>query len=77
MGNVEGLFIAEENEIQQTMGKTIDFGEALGKHSEINGRLESRDVEVKSDDQDFLVKLENTIGNSTISGYNPLHYICH
>ena len=33
MGSVEGLFVADEEEIQRNMGMQVYFGEILGKHS--------------------------------------------
>ena len=74
MGVLTGLFIAEESEIDALVGKHIYFGEVLGKHSEISGKLEAGDLEVKSDDQDFINKLIKIMGDGTISGFNPLDY---
>jgi len=75
MGNIDGLFIAESEEIEKLIGKEIYFGEVLGKHSDIYGTLEKDDIEVKSDDQDFIHKFEENMGSGTISGFNPLdHY---
>ncbi len=75
MGDVNGLFVADENEINSTMGKDIYFGEILGKHSQVHGKLTESDLIVKSDDQDFIEKLVEIIGSTNISGYNPLSYI--
>lgn len=74
MGELEGLFIAEEFDIEKLIGKEIYFGEVLGKHSEIFGILEEKDLIVKSDDQDFIQKFIEIMGDSTISGYNPIDY---
>ena len=74
MGTLDGLFVAEEAEVNAIIGKEIYFGEVLGKHSEIYGRLDEIDLEVKSDDQDFINKLVEIIGDNTISGFNPLVY---
>lgn len=74
MGNLQGLFVAEESEIKNIIGKEIYFGEVLGKHSDIYGILEKNNLVVKSVDQNFITKLVEIIGNNTISGYNPLNY---
>ena len=66
MGDLEGLFIAEENEVKKLIGKEIYFGEVLGKHSEIYGDLEEKDITVKSDDQEFIAKLREIIGRDKI-----------
>lgn len=75
MGDVRGLFIADESDVQAALGKRVSFGEILGKHSEIYGTLDVGDLTVKSDDADFIEKLREVIGSDTISGYNPLDYI--
>ena len=74
MGELEGLFVAESDEIKELMGKEIVFGEVLGKHSEIYGHLEENDVTILSEDQDFIEKLVAIVGGTTISGYNPIDY---
>lgn len=74
MGDLQGLFIADDAEIAEIIGKDIYFGEVLGKHSEISGKLEAGDMTVKSDDQVFIAKFVEIMGGGTISGYNPLDY---
>lgn len=71
---LEGLFVAEESDMDALMGKEIYFGEVLGKHSEIFGPLEERDITIKNDDEDFINKLVDVIGGESISGYNPFDY---
>jgi len=74
MGHVRGLFVTTEQELSDTYGKEIYFGEILGKHSDIHGPLEESDIEVVSEDQDFIEKLVALLG-TTVSGYNPLSYL--
>ena len=74
-GDVEGLFIAEKKEVEDAIGKEVYFGEILGKHSEIYGELEEKDVEMLCDDQKFISQVEKYIGGGTLSGYNPLEYL--
>lgn len=73
MGNLKGLFIADESEVDSVLGKEVYFGEVLGKYSEIYGRVTADDIEVVSEDQEKVEWLENLLG-STVSGYNPLDY---
>jgi len=75
MGGVEGLFIADESKVKKAIGKHVYFGEILGKHSEVDGKLESGDLEVKSDDQEFIKKFEEIMGKNFSSGHNPLDYL--
>lgn len=74
MGDVEGLFIAEEADVDAAIGSQVSFGEILGKHSEISGTLSSVDLKVISDEQDRIDWLLGIIGPN-VSGYNPLDYI--
>lgn len=72
-GNLSGLFIAEESEVDNILGKEVYFGEVLGKHSEVYGTVDAEDIEIVSEDQEKVEWLENLLG-STVSGYNPLDY---
>lgn len=73
-GELEGLFIADDSEVGNAMGKLVDFGEALGKHSDIRGHLEEEDLKEIKVSEITLKEMEEVIGQ-TISGYNPLNYI--
>lgn len=73
MGNLQGLFIAEQSEVDKILGKEVYFGEVLGKHSEVYGEIGDSDIEVVSEDQEKVEWLEKLLG-STVSGYNPLDY---
>ncbi len=74
MGDLDGLFIEEESEVNAIIGKNIYFGEVLGKHSEVSGTLDPEDIQVKTDDQEFIAKFIEIMGDGTISGFNPLDY---
>lgn len=75
MGCLHGLFIADSNDMENLLEKEIYFGEVLGKHSEISGTFEDGDAIAVSDDQDFLDKFVEVLGDGTILGYNPLDYV--
>lgn len=74
-GCVNGLFIADKSYVESCIGKSVYFGEILGKHSDIYGTLDEADLESKTDDQEFINKFIEIMGDGTISGYNPLEYI--
>lgn len=72
--DVEGLFIATEDELNEAIGSNVYFGEILGKHSEVHGILENCDVtklEVSEATVEDLLK----VCGSSVSGYNPLKYL--
>lgn len=75
MGEVEGLFIADDKEVKEAIGEHVSFGEILGKHSDVYGTLDDGDLTMLEVPESVLDILEDAIGSKTISGYNPLSYI--
>jgi hypothetical protein len=74
MGGLTGLFVATDAEVEALYGREIYFGEVLGKHSEIVCDFDSCCVEEKTRDQEFIAKLIEIVGDTTVSGFNPLSY---
>jgi hypothetical protein len=72
MGYVRGLFVATDDEIKAAIGRKVYFGEILGKHSEIYGTLEEKDLVRLTDDPDFIAKFKEY---GCASGYSPLEYL--
>lgn len=71
MGDLKGIFVAEESEINAIIGEEIFYGEVLGKNSEIISILQKEDLEILSEDQKFIKKFIEIIENF---GFNPLDY---
>jgi hypothetical protein len=74
MGSLDGLFIADEQEIKDIIGKEIYFGEVLGKHSEVFDTMTEEMFEAIDLPEDVVKLLEEKVG-ATLSGYNPLDYV--
>lgn len=74
MGSLFGLFIATEEDIAQAIGKQVDFGEVLGKHSQVDGELEQGDFNKLDVTVEAVQEVSKHLGK-TWSGYNPLEYI--
>lgn len=74
MGDVTGLFVADEKDTKKSIGQEVYLGEVLGKHSEIRGPLAEGEITMESEDVDLINKLVSIFGEN-ISGYNPLDYI--
>ena len=72
MGTLEGIFVEEDWRVEKAYGKTVYFGEVLGKHSDVWTDLEKSNMGVLTDDQDFIKKYLEIVGES---GYNPLVYL--
>lgn len=73
MGSVGGVSVSTKEEIEKNIGKDVYFGEILGKHSEIYGVLEESDLNILTEDQDFIEK--SILYGTSETGYNPLDYI--
>ena len=74
MGEVDGLFVASDKEIQNAIGKDVYFGEILGKHSEVYGVLDEDDLEKVNLDSVSTERVAKLLGD-TWGGYNPLDYL--
>ena len=71
MGCIEGLFVAQASDVAEVVGKTINFGEILGKHSEVVILIKKEHFTLLSNDYDKIVWVATTIGEI---GYNPIYY---
>jgi len=67
-GSIRGTFIASRQEVANSFGKNVYFGEVLGERSNIEGILEPFDIKLISDNP-VLVK------EYTPVGFNPLNCI--
>ncbi len=74
MGDLDGLFVATQEAIDKVIGNEIYFGEVLGKHSEIYGVLEDKDLTEIKINEEAIDEIVAAVGSDTISGYNPLAY---
>ena len=72
-GSVEGIFIAPEAEVKKAIGMNVYFGEILGKHSEVQGVIEEKDLKQITDDKHVIKIIKDHLNGGT--GYNPLHYL--
>lgn len=74
-GCVEGLFVAEQEEVDAVIGKEVYFGKVLGRYSDVSGPVLEEEIKVVTEDQDFIEMLLSIFSGSRISGYNPLDYV--
>lgn len=73
-GELEGLFVATEEDISHLIGKCCYFGEVLGKHSDVGGIIEKTDISKVELDSYTVNKVADTLGN-TWCGFNPMKYV--
>ena len=45
-GDVTGLFVCDKEKVESFIGKEVYFGEILGKHSEVYGSLDKKDLTI-------------------------------
>ena len=72
-GDITGMFYATEKEIRNLIGKEINFGEVLGRFSEIKVIIKNEHINVVSEDQEFLDQVQKKKIKLEI-GYNPFEY---
>lgn len=72
MGSLNGVFVSTPHEIEKILGKTVYFGEVLGKHSDVECEIGSDNIAILTSDADFIEKFEE-LGMS--NGFNPLDYV--
>ncbi|MEK5036252.1 hypothetical protein MKY96_32905 [Paenibacillus sp. FSL R7-0302] len=70
-GSLDGMFVATEAEVNAAIGHNVNFGEVLGKHSEIYGTIDEGDITEVQIDPASLEKVSAVLGR-TWSGINPL-----
>ncbi len=70
MGDLTGMFVADEREIRAAIGKACHFGEVLGKHSDISCTLKAEHFTILTDDAAFIAQA--TRYGLIPTGFNPL-----
>lgn len=76
-GELEGLFVVNKDQYDRAIADqpSAYFGEALGKHSEVECVLSEENLTIQDADQPFITRLVRIAGSETISGYNPFDYL--
>jgi len=77
-GTLSGTFVADPSTVEKAIGQEAYFGEVLGKHSEVYGPLEAREVKEITRDPalvDAFKKILELAEQGTGFGYNPLDYV--
>jgi len=71
MGELSGIFVAEDYDVRKIVGKRCNFGEVLGKHSDISCVLTETNLRLLTESSEFVATFDEH-GMST--GTNPLDY---
>ena len=75
IGAIDGILIADKEDIEAAYGRHVYLGEVLSKYSEVYGDLVEGDITIVSEDPVVVEVLLNLFEDGTISGFNPLEYI--
>lgn len=67
-GELLGFFVADSSEVEKIMGKTVCFGEVLGKHSCVEVDICNDNITLITEDESLI---EWCINNNIVCGYNP------
>lgn len=72
-GELEGLLISTKEKVDKLIecGIEVDFGEALGKHSEVYGCIDQYELTFETDNEEAVRIVEE---HSLTIGYNPFEY---
>ena len=76
MGDLKGVFVADQDEVAEMLGRTVYLGEVLGKHSDVSVAITDETLTVKTDDQDFIRKFEEIMGKNYSSGTSLFGCYC-
>jgi len=69
MGDLDGVFVLDQEQFNRGMGMDVNLGEVLGKHSDITATIDETTVKELTDDQEFI---ERAITYGLVpSGTNP------
>ena len=71
MGSLDGIFVAEESDVDALIGQNLYFGEVLGKHSDIDVDFTKDSFEKMDVSQSAIDEVSKVLGNSW-SGWNPV-----
>lgn len=74
MGELDGMFVCDQELLERLYDRDAHFGEVLGKHSEVIATLNADMFEVKSEDAEFIKQLVDILGVD-INGFNPFDHI--
>ncbi len=74
MGSLEGLFFTTRADVEKLQSETVNFGEVLGKHSDVEYDIHEDDFEfIELDSNAVSIIFDKLAGeDGTISGYNPI-----
>ena len=74
-GELTGLFIADTETVKGCIGRTVSFGEVLGKHSEVEFDLAEYMLKLITANAEDIAHMERIFKGTVQVGYNPIQCI--
>lgn len=73
MGVLSGVFVAKKAQVKKLVESETEiyFGEVLGKHSEIYGKIKENEIVMVSDSEEVINLIEE---HQLSNGYDPFDY---
>lgn len=71
-GELLGFFVADSSEVEKIMGKTVCFGEVLGKHSCVEVDISDENITLITEDESLI---EWCINNDIVCGHDPTSWL--
>lgn len=71
-GDLLGFFVSDSSEVEKIMGKTVCFGEVLGKHSCVEVDISDENITLITQDKSLI---EWCIDNDIVCGYDPTSWL--
>ena len=85
LGSLNSIFIADKKLVEECIGKVANFGEVLGKHSEVSSIINENNLKITCDDYEKIkivlealnlqVNLSDIDKYYSIIGLNPIEII--
>lgn len=72
-GDIGGIFVATQEEVDNIIGKEVGFGDALGKYSDVYFEIKPEHITKIDVSAEAVEELHSILGD-TWSGYNPIEY---
>lgn len=69
LGELSSVFVCTDEQLESLNGKFHEFGEVLGKHSEVSCTFDAEDFTILTEDQSFIEDFERIVGDT---GNSPL-----
>jgi hypothetical protein len=72
MGDLDGVFSADSEDVEKLLNREVFFGEVLGKHSDISEVIDEENLTAITTNAEFIELFDKY---ELSNGFNPFDYI--